>query len=231
MKFFILIYFFIFSLGLQAQSQERIRVKKVKWEVSISAKDSIFWIRMDNPVSIKVKGGTNYVIDLKGGTLVKKGESYFVKVTEEGAATISVIEKLANKKMRIVFTKLFPVKRIPRPLFFVCGVKADSVIDKQQIIEENVITAFHPFYKKNIQVLGFDLVLPGGGNTVNLTSTNNHFTPEMKKRIYSLKSGTILYFENVYFQLPDGEIEKLNSFQLFVSETNKYKVGYRVMGL
>ncbi|MCW3072368.1 MAG: hypothetical protein JWO44_2258 [Bacteroidetes bacterium] len=219
------------SLKLQAQETDRIKVKKVKWEVNITSPDSIFWIAKANPVVIDVKGGTNYAVNILGGTILKKGGKYFVDVKEEGAATISVYEKMPNKKLRVLFTRLFPVKKIPSPQFFVCGVKADSVIDKEQIISDNVVTAYHPFYKVNLPVTGFDVTFRSGGKTEMLSSQNNQFTIDMRRRIYSLKPGTLLTFRNVYYILPDGTREKMNEFEVFIAETNKYKVGYRVIGL
>ena len=221
----------LLSLKLQAQEPDRIKVKKVKWEVSITSPDSIFWIRMANPVVITVKGGSNYAVNILGGTISQKGGKYFVDVKEEGAATISVYEKLPGKKLRVLFTKLFPVKKIPSPQFFVCGVKADSVIDKQQIISDNIVTAYHPFYKVQLPVTGFDVTFGNGAKTETLSSQNNHFTIDMRRRIYGLKAGTLLTFRNVYYILPDGTREKMKEFEVFIAETNKYKVGYRVIGL
>jgi hypothetical protein len=229
--FFLSPVFSLVAFITSAQIRDTISVKKVKWKVSIEVPDSILWIGIDNQVIIKVSGGSNYTINVNGGSIKNIAGKYQVKVKKEGAATITVYEKLPEKRLRVLLTKLFFVRRIPLPVMSVCGVKADSVIDKLQIIKENLVTAFHPFYKKNVPVIGFDLVFALGGKTERLNSVNNHFTLEMQKRIYYLKSGTLLYFENIYYVLPDGTIEKLDSFELFVTETNKYKVGYRVMGL
>jgi hypothetical protein len=228
----LLILVLLFSVfSSKGQKEETISVKKIKWNVRISAPDSIFWISRENEINIDVKGGMNYVINITGGTISKKTGKYIVSVKEEGASTITVFEKLPGNKLRVLASRLFQVKRIPSAYIFVCGVRADSVIDKQQIINDNVITAYHPFYKMNLPVVGFDVIFTGGGKTETLRSSNNHFTIEMRKRIYSLKSGTLLYFENVYYILPDGSKEKKENFEVFVSETNKYKVGYRVWGL
>jgi hypothetical protein len=226
-----LLFLFLLSLILSAQSTDKIKVKKLKWDVSITSADSVFWIRKANQVMINVKGGTNYAINIQGGTISKKAGNYIVHVKEEGAATISVYEKLPDKKLRVLYTKMFPVKRIPSPQMYVCGVRADSVIDRQQIISDNIVTAYHPFYKTNLPVVGFDVIFSGAGKMDKLSSPNNRFTLEMKKRIHSLKSGTLLYFENVYYLMPDGSKEKIEAFEVYVSETNKYKVGYRVWGL
>lgn len=217
--------------AVSAQSVEQIRVKKVKWEVSITAADSIFRVGLENMVTIKVKGGDNYAINVKGGTIAKQQDKYVVYAKEEGAVTVCVYEKLPDKKMRVLGSKLFMVKRVPPPQIMVCGVRTDSVIDRQQIIQDDIVTAYHPFYKVHLPVVGFDVVFPNKDISDKLSSANNHFTPDMRRRIYSLKPGTLLYFENVYYLLPDGRKEKAPGFQVFVAETNKYNVGYRVMGL
>ena len=221
----------LIPVGMSAQSVEQIRVKKVKWEVNITAADSIFRVGLKNIVTIKVKGADNYAINVKGGTIAKQQDTYVVYAKEEGAVTVCVYEKLPGKKMRVLGSKLFMVKRVPPPQIRICGVRADSMIDRQQIIHDDVVTAYHPFYKVNLPVVGFDLVFSNKSVSDKLSSANNHFTPEMRKRIYSLKPGTLLYFENIYYLLPDGTKEKADGFQVFVAETNKYKVGYRVMGL
>jgi hypothetical protein len=200
MKACLVITFFIFYLGeLSAQSNKTIKVTKTSWQVNITSPDSVFWINRENIVNIQVKGGSNYAIHINGGTIFQRSDHYFVNVKEEGAVTISVYEKLPGKKMRVLSTRLFPVKRIPLPRIFVCGVRSDSVIDKMQIINDNIITAYHPFYKVNLPVVGFDIIVISGKKTEKLNSINNHFTIDMRRWIYGLKSGTLLYFENVYY--------------------------------
>jgi len=83
----------------------------------------------------------------------------------------------------------------------------------------------------DLPVVGFDVVFSGKGKTEVLTSTSNKFTVGMRNRIHCLQSGTLLSFENVSCVMPDGSINKLKPFELFITETNKYKVGYRVWGL
>ncbi|MCW3082748.1 MAG: hypothetical protein JWP12_114 [Bacteroidetes bacterium] len=230
-KMLLSIFLFLLSMVLSGQTAvDSIKVKKVKWAVTIKS-DSVFWIGKANPVTIDVKGGMNYAVNIKGGTISKKPGGYVAYAQEEGAVTVAVYEKLPKNKMRVLATKLIPVKRIPVPQIFICGVQADSVIDKEQIIQDNVVTAYHPYYKVALPVVGFDMVLPMGTDSAKLTSPNNHFTIEMRKHIYGIKSGTLIYFENVYYLLPDGSKEKIDAFGVYITETNKYKVGYRIRGL
>jgi hypothetical protein len=227
----IILWLVLMSFLLMAQDKHVIRLKKINWKSIVATDDSVLWIGIENHMKIKVEGGMNYSINTPGGKIYKKNGDYIIIVDTEGAMAVNVYEQMPGKKARVICSKLFPVKRIPEPQIFVCHVKADSVIDKLQIIEENNITAFHPFYKKQLAVSGFDIVFSNGATTERLTSSNSHFTIEMRKRIYGLKPGTLLSFENVLYIMPDGSSNTAKPFEIFVTETNKYKVGYRVPGL
>lgn len=231
-KIIILLIFVSFAESQFAQdTTATIKIKKTKWKVLITSNDSILWIDKENHVSIAVEGGMNYCVNIKDGKINCNRNNYTIQVFQEGTAILTVYEKLPNKRLRTLHTKLYQVKRIPDPVPYVCGVKSDSVIDKLQIIHDNIVTITHPFYKLELPVLGFEVIFSIAGKADTLTSKNNHFTMDMRKRIYYLPSGSILYFENVYCEMPDGKVKKIKPFEIFITETNKYKVGYRVIGL
>lgn len=207
-----------------------IRLKKTKWVVNIIVPDSTLWIGHNNLVQVLVKGGKNYKVEVDGGLILSTAAGFIVKVKEEGAATIAVYEKFQDQ-LKVIYTQLFPVKKIPDPVVHVCSVAVDSVIDREELTRENIITCYHPFYKMQLNIVSFEIVLASGKTNVSLKSNDCHFNVEMKKWLYSIPSGTVVNFENVCYQLPDGSIRKVDDFQIFVSESNKYKVGVRKWGL
>lgn len=215
------------AIILSAQNGSTIQIKKTNWKISVGP-DSILWIGEDNNLEIHVEGASNYYIDIVGGKIKGKGSKYTVQVSEEGAAALCIYEKFPGK-MKPLFTKLYQVKHIPAPVPYVCGVRADSVIDKLQMVYENSITVKDAFHKTQLQVLGFDLIFSFSGQSDTLSSADNHFTLDMKRRFYYLTPGSVLYFDNVRCAMPDGKIQRLKPFQIFVDETNKYKVGYRLI--
>jgi hypothetical protein len=226
MKNYCLITFFLLPFCLHAQeNRQKITVKKTQWKISISSPDSILWINKQNIVDIKVEGANNYAINIEGGTIHPYGNKYLVKVNKEGAATISVFEKLPANKKRVLFTKMYLVKTPPEPKVKVCGVAPDSVIDKHQLIAENSLIIFDEFEKQYLKVLGFNLVFSKGGKTQKYESKNCHFTIDMRNKIHLLESGTLLYFENIYCLMPDNSVKKLSDFQLFISDLGNPLVG------
>lgn len=225
---FIIMILVLLATSLEAQNAS-IKAKKTKWKIGVNSADSILWIGFENILTVNIEGGSNFLVEIKDARWRVVENKYLVQVFAEGAVTFTVYEKLPNKKMRPVYTKIYEVKKIPDPIVYVCGVKKDSVIDKQQIIKDNILTAISSFYKKQLPVLGFDVIFPFGEDGDTLTSANNQFTLDMKRRIHYLTPGSILYFDNVYCALPDGKIQKLKPFEIFIDETNKYNVGYRVI--
>lgn len=221
------------SFELIAQlSNSSITIKKTKWNITISpASDSILWIDIENKLEINVEGGSNYSVDIRDGKISNKGKNYVIEVFTEGAATITVCELFPNNIKKVVFTKLYEVKKLPEPIPYVCRVKRDSVIDKLQIIYDNIITVTHPFYKEELPVLGFDVIFSFGENPDTLRSFDNHFTQDMKRRLYYVNSGSVLNFENVYCMMPNGKIQKLQPFLIYINETDKYKVGLSMQGI
>ena len=151
---------FLYTFELYTQNiNSSITIKKTKWNIAINpTNDSILWIDIENKLTINVEGETNYCVDIRDGKIRHNGNKYIIQVFNEGAATITVCELLPNNKKKVVFTKLYEVKKIPHPTPFVCNVKRDSVIDKLQIIHENIVTVKHPFYQQEIPVVGFDVL-------------------------------------------------------------------------
>ncbi len=222
----------LFPVFAISQTGTTIKIKKTIWKISISPEtDSILWIDKKNELEVKVEGGNNYYVEIRDGKIKNKENQYFIEVFTEGAATLTVYEKLPNKKMKPLYTKLFEVKRIPEPIPYVCGVKADSVIDKLQMVHDNVLTAFDSFNKKVLPVVGFEMIFSFSGQSDTLKSYDNHFTLDMKRRIYYLTSGSILYFENVKCAMPDGKVKELKPFEIFVNDSDKYKIGYSGKGM
>lgn len=232
-QLFIIVLMFLGSFEFIAQnSNSSITIKKTKWNITISpANDSVLWIDIENKLDINVEGGSNYSVDIRDGKIRNNRNNYVIQVFTEGAATITVSELLPNNKKKTVFTKLYEVKKIPEPIPYVCDVKRDSVIDKLQIIYGNIVTVTHPFYKQQLPVLGFDVIFTFAESPDTLRSFDNHFTQDMKRRLYYLNSGSVLNFENVYCMMPNGKIQKLPPFVIYINETDKYKIGLSMQGI
>ena len=205
------------------------KVSHPKVTYSVWPADSEMWTERLNPVIVRQSGQRKpFKLRLTGGTIQKGGSDslYFARVDSAPKVLLSVLER-SKGQWKVVFSKIYHVKRIPDPIIYVCGVKTDSVIDKQQLIEEDMLTGYSTHYKKYVKINGFNMIFMNGESADTLTSTNSHFTLEMRRRIHVLTPGNMLFFDKVKCEMPDGKTRIPETIQVFIADTGKYKVGYR----
>ncbi|HXC06727.1 MAG TPA: hypothetical protein VNZ86_18345 [Bacteroidia bacterium] len=208
------------------------RVTRSAVTYEVFPKDSILWGNQENKIQIRAHGKkrTAYVM-LEGGHLaaVRNNDSLYTATVNDTVVTalLSIREKMADGGSRLVFSKPYRIKRIPPPVLYVCGVKTDSVIDKQQLIVEDLLYARSEQYKFRLIIESFDMIVLSEKGESRFHSVNNHFTLEQRREIHKLVPGNTLFFENIRCLMPSGEVKTLKPVQIFIDDTNKYKVGLR----
>ncbi|MFI5149501.1 MAG: hypothetical protein ACHQRM_07175 [Bacteroidia bacterium] len=195
-------------------------------------KDSILWGGQENTIRVRAKGKKrNAYVILEGGRLkpVSKNDSMFVATVNDTVvvALLSIREKNADGTTRLAYTKPYRIKRIPPPVLYVCGVKTDSVIDKQQLIEEDLLYARSVQFKFRLVIESFDMTFITEKGDKALHSSNNHFTIEQRREIHKLLPGNTISFDNIKCRMPSGEVQTLKPVQIYIDDTNKYRVGLR----
>jgi hypothetical protein len=143
---------------------------------------------------------------------------------------LSIREKLPDGKSKIVFTKPYRIRRIPPPVVYICVVKSDSVIDREQLIVQDLVYVRSSSFSFRLVIESFDMLFTNSNGDVTLHSSNNHFTIEQRREIYKLVPGSLVYFENIRCLMSKGETISLQPVQIYVEETNKYKEGDRKPG-
>lgn len=190
-------------------------------------KMNVFYIGVDNPVSVSVPGfsASSLSVNLQGSGSIrpdpagKKGD-YLVKVSKVGQCKIAVSAKMPDGSNKSMGASEFRVKDLPDPEpVFARGRKGDVKI---QLRDAKVATAVFAEMKDflfdlKFSVVGFDLYAKKGAqlSTV-LKSRNNKLTPEMSNLINGLGRGDKLWIENVKARGPDGRTRPIGglSFKL-----------------
>ncbi len=217
----------------QTTVQDSLLVFKVRNPVSeytLIPNDSV--LASEKKTNIKIRSSSKekpFKVTMEGAR-IKRADSIFSIYPDSSQAALLTILEYQKNKWRPVKTKLYKIKHPPEPVVIVCGVKADSVIDKQQLIQEDKVAVYAAQYKSYLPVKGFELIYVNGDSMDTLKSANSHFTLDMRRRIHLLKPGDLIYFEKVRCQLPDGKLKTMRAIQIFIDETNKFKVGYRTPG-
>jgi hypothetical protein len=227
------LFFFLLAITGYAQKDSTFvfKVRHPEMNMEVFPKDSILWIGQKNKITLRWQGVhkiTNVTLD--GGSIDGNDSTWVARVTGGKTALLSVYEDLGDKKMKLCLTKLFYIRQNPDPVISICGILADSVADKKDIIYKDKVMALLGENQLVLPVLSFRMTSKIAGVADTLSSENEQFTIDMKNRIHKLPEGTVLYFDKVVCQMPDGKKKMLAPISIFIAKTNKYNVGYRDFG-
>ncbi|MCA6362540.1 MAG: gliding motility protein GldM [Bacteroidetes bacterium] len=218
------------STGLQ-QWSGLIRVKKpdgtyssypFKSEYMVAApsaavsptKMNVFYIGVDNPVSISAAGvaPSDITPSMTGGTITSAGKpgDYIVRVSQGAKATISVNAKL-NGASKSMGSFEFRIKRVPDPVAYLGNIKGDGQMNKGELnAASGIFARMENFdFDLSFKVVSFVMSMNVNGVFVDKKANGPALTPEMKTLLASAKPGGKVFFEQITVQGPDGSLRKI----------------------
>jgi len=185
-------------------------------------KMNVFYIGVDNPVSISSPGLPQDKIRpvISTGILKKdpKSNDWIVRIDKKPAgksiATVSATAEIDGKVLQLGSSE-FRVKRVPDPIAEIAG-QTGGTIDKNVLLASGAIIP-------NMEDFNFDLYFIVtsytfatiiNGDFIPKNIRGNQFTPEVVNLIKNGKSKQKFFFENIQSQGPDGTIRALNPVNL-----------------
>ncbi len=188
-----------------------------------ATKMNVFYIGVDNPVSISVPGIAAEKIRAtitEGCTLnkdPKNGNDWIVRVPRGlRKAVISATAQVDGKRENMG-SREFRVKRVPDPIAEVAG-KKEGPIDRNTLLAANaIIPQMKDFeFDLNFVVNSFTMATVINGDWIPKTTRGNRFSNEMKELIRNAKRGQKFFFENIQASGPDGTTRTLNTVNLTI---------------
>lgn len=181
-------------------------------------KMNVFYIGVDNPVSISVPGMAPDALtaSISQGSISKKGNSYVVRVKTNGKASINVTANINGEKKPMGKAE-FRVKRVPDPVAKIGGKTGDDNISKSVLsVQPGLAADMENFdFDLKFMVTGFEMVITGKGlDPIPKKSDSYALTPEMKKMLRGVVKGNKVYFQNIRAKGPDGTTRKLSPIAL-----------------
>ena len=188
-----------------------------KYEVGVRSatvsadKMNVFYIGVDNPVSVAVAGANSNEVkaNCSGCTLTKSGSGYVARVSTPGEATINVSGGgLPNTPFK------FRVKRIPDPVARL-GKKADGLMGNGEFkAQQGIIPWLDNFdFDAKCNIDGFTLVrVPKREDAIESVNNGGRFNAKSQRLVQAAKPGDKYFFENVKARCPgDKAGRKINS--------------------
>ena len=175
-------------------------------------KMNIFYIGIDNPVSIAV---ANYpvkslIVKTTNGKIIRGDDGYIFRGEKPGAAEISIFRR-ANDKLIKIGTSVFRVKNLPMPVFKIGSGR--RVVSKVELASQQFVRADLENFDFDIkfQIDSFSVcIVPNDtcrfGTIKNISAKINE---EINNEFQKLKENDVVIFKNIFTKWPDGSSMEL----------------------
>jgi gliding motility-associated protein GldM len=172
-------------------------------------KMSVFYVGVDNPVSVSAPGISldDIKITMAGQTFKpqKKAGEYIIRPTRPTNKK-GVNVQVRNKNTDAVLGEAnFRIKRLPDPAANVLGQK-EGLISKGKLKAISKVGAkMENFdFDLDVKVQQFTLTVKVGSDLMSLKSKNSKLTPPMRKLLMKVSRGSRIYFEDIKVAMPGG---------------------------
>jgi gliding motility-associated protein GldM len=205
--------------GQDATSEKEFEYMAIKPAAVVSpTKMNVFYIGVDNPVSVSVPGSdpTKIEASIQGAqgtmTKVKPGE-YVVKVNGGAKCTIPVTVKNASGKASSMGAPEFRIKRIPDPTPMLLGKKSGEALSIGELKSAGYLSAvLENFdFQANFTIISFEFGANIGGFYKTAQVNGNRFDSSVEALLGQVKPGGKIFFSDIRAKGPDGSIRTLTA--------------------
>jgi gliding motility-associated protein GldM len=184
-----------------------------KADAVISAtKMNVFYIGVDNPVSISVSGVPSEKItaSMTNGSLVKSGATWIARPSKANVPAAITVSATVDGQNRVMGKMDYRVKTVPNPVAKVAG-KIGGKIDKATLSAQVAVQADMENFDFDLKfrVTEFAVSALVKGFTQTKLARSSAITAEQKSLISGLSKGAKVYFEEIKVVGPDGSSREL----------------------
>ncbi|HXH19239.1 MAG TPA: GldM family protein [Chitinophagales bacterium] len=181
-------------------------------------KMNVFYIGVDNPVSISVPGfpADRIIATLnKNGTLRQESPGHYIAnvntVDLKGETEVVVSAKMPDGTTKPMGSKAFRVKRVPDPVAKIGNEKGGSVKAATFKVQRGMIAELENFdFDIRFQVVGYEMTYGAARQDLLSTTTDGPlFSQKMLDYLNRAKPGDVFYFDKIRAKGPDGTTRNL----------------------
>ena len=189
-----------------------------------ATKMNVFYIGVDNPVSISVPGMAEENISpriTEGGTLSRvdaDDHNYIVNVTKGMREAVVSASARYEGNVMDMGSRTFRVKRVPDPVAKIAGIREGNVEKNTLLAAGAIIPAMEDFeFELYFRVKSFTMGTVINGDWVQRRANGNRFSGEMMNIIRDASRGQKFFFESIQAEGDDGTTRTLNSINLTIN--------------
>lgn len=171
-------------------------------------KMNVFYIGLDNPVSVSAPGtpAEKLKVTISGGSIKSTGAGkYNVNVSQAGNVTVAIYSDDNGKSTKLGETP-FRCKRLPNPKAKFAGKSGGNVPRAQMTSADRIFAALEDFdFEAKFNIGHFKLyVQKPRTDPAIFESSNQMLTAPMKAALAGVTAGTKVYFDEIFATGPDG---------------------------
>ncbi|MCX7697371.1 MAG: hypothetical protein N2Z72_06740 [Bacteroidales bacterium] len=172
-------------------------------------KMNVFYIGVDNPVSVSVPGVPNEKVrvSISNGSMISQGSGkYIVRVSGGTESVITVSAELGSGTVRQMGVAKFRVKKLPTPKPYIAG-KPGGNYSKAEVLASPYVTAVMENFDFDIRydVISYTFTYKNpAGDLIDIQGVGYQMTSDMKTKIQNAKKGERFWFDNITAKGPDG---------------------------
>jgi len=176
-------------------------------------KMNVFYIGVDNPVSVSVPGlpAQSIRVNMSSGSLSGSAGKYIAKVNSPGDITVTVSAEVSPGKTQVLSKTLFRAKRIPDPVARFSGKSGGSAPTVALKAQDAIFANLDNFdFDAKFKITRFTLIIanPRESASVQVTSGNT-LSDAMHASLSEIKPGSHIIFDNIIAVGPDGSPRQL----------------------
>jgi len=170
---------------------------------------NVFYIGVDNPVSITVPGSPEQILpSITAGDIRRDGENWIVYNLPKNKRDVDiVVNAVFSGSTKNMGTNNFRLKIVPDPIAEIGG-KSTGPISRNSLLAVPYLLAVMPDWFEfdiSYNIVSFTFVTYVDGDINSFPIEGNRLTPDILRIIQSSKKNTRIWFEDIVAFGPDGE--------------------------
>jgi len=183
-------------------------------------KMNVFYIGVDNPVSISVPGMADELLrpSISAGSLTRSNDgNWNVKVPTTAKKAVISVSAGTGSTSKPMGTAEFRVKRVPSPVAKIANTDGGNISKGAMLAASAIIPVMPEDFEFELffEINSFTFTSVRSGDVFEVVGKGNRLTSDMKSFIQTAKRGTKIWLENIYAKGPDGN-RKLATISLTI---------------
>jgi len=185
---------------------------------------NVFYIGVDNPVSISVPGASNEQVQASivggGGSIVRAAGNglWTVKVTTPTTDCKVNVSAKMGATTKTMGSMTFRVKRVPNPVAYVANVTGGPIAKGTLVAAGGIIPKMDNFdFELLYNITSYTLTMNKAGDLVSEPVVGGRYSAKVTQMLNGATRGQRIYFEDIKAKGPDGTTRSLGTIALKIN--------------